>query len=242
LAGKFLHGAFVQFMQTFLLPLPNVIIFQFNPETMSHTWSPAQPATAGGSSATQANPLAVRGVPGESFSFNLAMDSNDMIADGSPVAEGIARLSGVYTRLAALEMLLHPTSGSGGGLLGSVSVSVGAGGISLGGSAAAGVKRDVPAAQLPTVLFVWGPGRILPVKITTLSITEKLYDPLLLNPIHAEAQIGLQVLTPEELNFVSGPLKEIAKGAYVYSQGLRQVLAVANLANSAESVIGMLPI
>jgi hypothetical protein len=50
------------------------------------------------------------------------------------------------------------------------------------------------------------------------------------------------VLTPEELNFVSGPLAEVAKGAYVFSQGLRQTLAIANLANSAESIIGMLPL
>jgi len=170
------------------------------------------------------------------------MDANDMIADGSPVAEGIATASGVYTRLAALEMLLHPESGSGASLLGSVSVSVGAGGVSFGGSASAGVKRNVPPAQLPTVLFIWGPGRILPVKITSLAITEKLYDSVLLNPIHAEAQIGLQVLTPEELNFVTGPLGEVAKVAYVYSHGLRQALAIANLANSAESIIGMLPV
>jgi hypothetical protein len=236
-AGKFLRGAFVQFMQTFLLPLPNVIIFQFNPETIAHTWSPAQATGMKGG-----NPLAVKGTPGESFSFTLAMDANDMIADGSPVAEGIAAVSGIYTRLAALEMLLHPESGSGGSLLGSVSVSVGTGGVSFGGSAAGGVVRAVPPQQLPTVLFVWGPGRIVPVKVTTLTITEKLYDPVLLNPIHAEAQIGLQVLTPEELNHVSGPLAEVAKVAYVYSQGLRQALAIANLANSAESAIGMLPV
>jgi hypothetical protein len=239
-AGKFLHGAFVQFMQTFLLPLPNVIIFQFNPETMTHTWTPAQ---AAGGQGPEANPLAVKGTPGESFSFSLAMDANDMIADGSPVAEGIATLSGVYTRLAALEMLLYPTGGSGaGGLLGSVSASVSVGGLSIGGSASAGVKRDVPTAQLPTVLFVWGPGRILPVKVTSLTITEKLYDPVLLNPIHADAQIGLQVLTPEELKFVSGPLADVANVAYKYSQDLRQALAIANLANSVESVIGMLPL
>lgn len=237
MAGKFVRGAFVQFMQTFLIPLPNIIIFQFNPETMTHTWTPAQPQ---GGAASDADPLAVKGNPGESFSFSLAMDANDMIADGSPVAEGIATVSGIYTRIAALEMLLYPQGGSGGGLLGSVSV--GAGGISFGGGASAGVKSDVPRSVLPTVLFVWGPGRILPVKITSLTITEKLYDATLLNPIHADAQVSVQVLTPEELNHVTGPLAEVAKGAYVYSQGLRQTLAIANLANSAESVIGMLPI
>jgi hypothetical protein len=239
MAGKFLRGAFVQFMDTFLLPLPNIIIFQFNPETMTHTWTPAQTTGATG---PDANPLAVKGTPGESFSFSLAMDANDMIADGSPVAEGIAKLSGVYTRLAALEMLLYPTGGSGGGLLGSVSASVGAGGVSIGGAAGGDVKRAVPPSQLPVVLFVWGPGRILPVKITSLVITEKLYDPVLLNPIHADANIGVTVLTPEELKFVSGPLADVANIAYTYSQGLRQALAIANLANSAESAIGMLPV
>jgi hypothetical protein len=49
-------------------------------------------------------------------------------------------------------------------------------------------------------------------------------------------------LTPEELAAVTGPLKDIAKVAYTYSQALRQVLALANLANAAESIIGMLPI
>jgi hypothetical protein len=92
------------------------------------------------------------------------------------------------------------------------------------------------------VLFVWGPGRILPVRVTGLTITEKLYDSLLLNPTHAEAQISLKVLTPEELAFVSGPLGGLANAAYTFSQGLRQALALANLANAAESVIGMLPV
>jgi hypothetical protein len=230
-----MRGAFVQFMQTFLVPLPNVIIFQFNPETMTHNWSPAQ------SSGSTANPLAVKGTPGESFSFSLAMDSNDMIADGSPVAEGIATASGIYTRLAALEMLLYPSGGTSG-MLGTLSASISLGGASIGAAASGGAKPKMSPAQLPVVLFVWGPGRILPVKVMSLAITEKLYDPILLNPTHADATIGLTVLTPEELKKVSGPLSDVARVAYLYSQGLRQAAAVANLANSAESVIGMLPV
>src|SRR6266852_8737516 len=117
MAGKFIRGALVEFMPTFLIPLPNIIIFQFNPETMTHTWTQAAAAAEAG------NPLAVKGVPGESFSFNLAMDASDMIADGSPVAVGLATATGIYSRLAALEMLLYPTGSFGGGLLGTVSVS-----------------------------------------------------------------------------------------------------------------------
>jgi hypothetical protein len=242
MAGKFIKGALVQFMPTFLVPLPNVIIFQYNPESMTHTW--AQAAAAAGDSQKGGNPLAVKGLPGESFSFTIAMDAKDMIADGSAVAEGIATASGVYSRLAALEMLLYPTGAfDGEGLLGSVSasMSVGSDGFSVGGSASATVVRTIPESQVPTVLFVWGPGRIVPVRVTQLTITEKLYDEFL-NPIHAEAQLGLRVLTPDELEDVKGPLKDVAQGAYIYSQGLRQALAVANLANATESIIGMLPV
>jgi hypothetical protein len=101
------------------------------------------------------NPLAVKGAPGESFQFSLQMDARDMLADGSPVAVGIASLSGIYTRIAALEMLMQPTGSAGDSLLGSVSVSVGSAGISAGASAGA-KKRTIPNTPLPTVLFVWG--------------------------------------------------------------------------------------
>jgi hypothetical protein len=234
-----LRGAFVSFMETVLLPLPNVIVFQFNPETIEHTWT----VSAGLEGQQQlSNPLAVKGYPGEAFSFTLALDSGDMIADGSPVAQGIAKLSGVYTRVAALEMLLYPQGQDAGGLLGSVSVSAGLGGVSAAiGGAASTPPTPVPQLTVTAVLFVWGPGRIVPVRVTSLTFTEKIFDGLL-NPTHVEAKIGLRILTPDELDHLTGPLKLLCKGAYVYSQGLRQALATANLANSAESIIGMLPV
>ena len=82
----------------------------------------------------------------------------------------------------------------------------------------------------------------MPVRVTTLTITEKLYDATLLNPTHVEAQVGLRVLTKEELAYVDGPLGSLAKIANTYSQGLREALALANLANAVESIIGMLPV
>ena len=47
------------------------------------------------------------------------MDAGDSIADGAASA-ALAEVSGVYTRLAALEMLLFPASATAGGLLGTV--------------------------------------------------------------------------------------------------------------------------
>jgi hypothetical protein len=228
-------------MPTFIGSLPNVIVFQFNPETITHTWSSAAglpPDPKAG-----VDPMAARGVPGEQFSFSLAVDASDMIADGdaNPIAAGLASASGVYTRLAALEMLQYPSGSFGGGLLGSVSASISVGGVDLSASGTASVqKADVPRSEVPTVLFVWGPQRIVPVRVTALTITEKLYDPRL-NPTHADVQITLRVLTPEELVSVQGELGTVAKVAYVYSQGLRQLQAVANLGDAAASIIGMLP-
>ena len=236
--GKYLKGAFVQFMPTFLVPLPNVVIFQYNPETITHTWTPAVPDTTA-SGNNKPNPLAVKGLPGESFSFNLAMDANDMIADGSPVAVGLATATGIYSRLAALEMLLYPTgSFTSNQLLGSDSSAISS---ALGGSAPQ-TDPTVPQYMMPTVLFIWGPERILPVRLTSLTITEKLYDSLLLNPIHAEAQVGMTVLTPDEVSALSDSLKSVATVAYDFSQAFRQAMAIANLANAVESIIGMLPL
>jgi hypothetical protein len=79
--------------------------------------------------------------------------------------------------------------------------------------------------------------------VTGLTITEKLYDSTL-NPTHAEAQLSLRVLTPAELNSASQSndvLANVATVAYNYTLSLRQALAIANLANAAESIIGMIP-
>ena len=88
---------------------------------------------------------------------------------------------------------------------------------------------------------MWGPLRIVPVRVTQRSITETMYDSFL-NPIHADVSISLKVLTPEEISGMNeGEMKQIAKVAYTYSQGLRQVQAVANLGDAAASIIGILP-
>lgn len=257
--GKYMRGALIHLMEAFLLPIPNIILFQYNPETMTHTWTPPGGGAAGGAGGgaaggggggagrtacggsgggTGGNPLAASGFPGEAFSFTLSMNANDTIAEGNVVTAGIATVSGIYTRLAALEMLQYPVTRGNTGLAGGVSLAVT--GFTAGaiGTAASGPQRTVPEMQVPAALFIWGPGRIVPVRVTTLTITEKQYD-FILNPVHAEAQIGLRVLTPQELNALPGGLKEVAKAGYIYTHALRQALALANLANTTESVIGL---
>jgi hypothetical protein len=232
----YLRGALVEFMPTNLIPIPNIIVFQYNPETMSHAWTQPPPAPAGPNQTTS-NPLAVNGNPGESFTFTLSLDAADSIADGA-VSAGLAEVSGVYSRIAALEMLLYPSAATSDGLLGTVTAAIG-GALGLGGGS--GPTRPIPANTINTVLFVWGPGRIVPVRVTALTINEKLYDGLL-NPTKAEVQITLKVLTDDELKHDTDTLAGLARTASDYTQGLRQALAVANLINAAESIVGMLPL
>jgi hypothetical protein len=233
MSGFVLKGALVEFMPTFLpIPLPNVIVFQYNPETMTHTWTQSEPAYT-------SNPLAVKGMPGETFSFTIAMDANDEIADGAAPTKAIAQATGIYSRLAALEMLLYPTGGKGKGLLGAVSTAIAS---ALGGDSS-DTERQIPESVVPVTLFIWGPGRIVPVRVTGLTITERLYDNKL-NPTHAEAQLSLSVLTPAELSAAhtdNDVLASLASVAYYYTLTLRQGLALANLANAGESIIGMIP-
>src|ERR1700678_3329035 len=106
MAGPLIKGALISFMPTFVGSIPNVVVFQYNPETITHAWSepPSDPSAKN-------DPLAVKGIPGEQFSFSLSLDANDMIANGdaNPVAAALATVNGVYTRLAALEMLQYPS-------------------------------------------------------------------------------------------------------------------------------------
>ena len=233
MAGQFFKGALVSFMPTVVAALPNVVVFQYNPESITHTWTSAPPAANAGQ-----DPLAVMGVPGEQFSFTLSLDSNDTIANGNPVGAILAEASGVYPRLAALEMLQYPSGAFSGGLLGTVSAAASAAAAAVSGPSSG--SQTVPQSDVPTVLFVWGPQRIVPVRVTALTITEKLYDALL-NPTHADVQITLRVLTPQELAAVQGVMGKLSNVAYAYSQGLRQVQALANLGDTTASIIGMLP-
>ena len=147
MSGFYMRGALVEFMPTMLIPIPNVIIFQFNPETMTHTWT--QPEAVQQEGSQSGNPLAVKGMPGESFSFTIAMAAADTIAD-TAVAAGLARVSGIYSRLAALEMLMYPASATQTGLLGAVTGAIGG----AFGAAKPKPERKVPSNTMPTVLFV----------------------------------------------------------------------------------------
>jgi hypothetical protein len=100
--------------------------------------------------------------------------------------------------------------------------------------------QSVPTAQLPMVLLVWGPKRILPVKLTQLSISEMLFD-CQLNPTHAEVTVGLDVLTPQQLDTIRGKLSTKAKDAYAYTLGFRQMWSDQRISSSSLASTGIEP-
>ena len=237
-----LKGALISFLPSSGIGVPsapNIIVFQYNPETITHAWTEAAAAPPPTDTKVRVNPLAVTGVPGESFSFTLMLDSDQQIADTTrdPAGAALAQTWGVYTRLAALELLQFPTPLPDQGLTGQVSAANSA--AAQGTSAAAAAPQKVPVSQVPVVLFVWGASRILPVRVTAFSVTEKLFDGSL-NPTHAEAQMTINVLTPDELAAVQGPMAGIANTAYANTQNIRLQQATANLAAATASAIGML--
>jgi len=204
-----LKGAFINLGAGLLGALPNIVVFQFNPDRMTRTPKlvrPPAPDTGAGVRNAGEQP----GQPSESISFSLRLDATDQLASGNPIAAA----SGILPTLSALELLMTPASG-----------------LSIDLFNLSGEKKPEshPPDKLPTVLFFWGPLRIVPVNVTTLSISETLYDTLL-NPIRAEVTVNLEVLTPGQL----AKDATFALGAYKYNRGVKEVMAALNLANAVE--------
>ncbi|HEY0785587.1 MAG TPA: hypothetical protein VGD62_06920 [Acidobacteriaceae bacterium] len=210
-----LKGAFINIGAGLLGGLPNIVIFQFNPDRVTRTPSLAQqpkPPTGGGATNANQQPSG----PTETYSFQLHLDASDQLAQSNP----IAALSGILPTLSALELLQVPAT--------AMTIDL-ASLVGLGSGSSSSGPYVMPPLQLPTVLFFWGPYRIWPVTVNSLSITETEYDPLL-NPIRAEVQVSLQVLTTNQID----PGSTLALGAYNYSLGVKQVMAALNLANAAQ--------
>lgn len=248
---RLLKGALIQFSAPMLIPVPNIIVFQYNPESMTRqltAWKPRERVVyANEEEAEKAgekllNELAQPYDPDETFSLALELDATDALEE--PASHRVAVIAGVADRISAMEMLCYPPGpGALGGLLNvSVNVSLGAGGL----SASVSTADAVPRLEVPIVLFFWGPGRIVPVRITSFSVEEQQYSPLLY-PIRAKVSLGLTVLNENHLLNVAGEtgksaIISIAKACYKFTQAQKEALATANLLNSIESIVGMLPI
>jgi hypothetical protein len=224
-----LRGALVEYGSDFLGPLPNVVVFQFNPESISRTIEvPKRPVGSLARESSQAGEA-----PIERFSIKADFDASDRL--NFKVEPSMARVMGVGPQLVALEKMARPTSGSSGGLIGAAIDAIGDALGSALGSGDDTPSQPIPREKYPRILFIWGPIRVLPVIIESMVINEVQYDALL-NPTQAEVTIGLAVSPPDRRS-----KDVVAIGAMKYTETVKEAQALVNLAAAAAAVAELIP-
>lgn len=219
------RGALIEYSGQFIGPLPNIVVFQFNPEQIVRTLTLAGQGAEGSDrrQRAQTERSTSAGPPTEEFSVTIALSAAEDLGTPGPFSD-VTRLYGVGPQIAALEKMAYPPGG--GGLL---SAAIDAVGSLISGPAAAGATRPIPRESLPRLLFIWGPMRVLPVSIKSLRITEQEYDHLL-NPTKAEVEVGLRVAATPASDDV------LAQGALLYTNTQKELQAVAQMARGIASL------
>jgi hypothetical protein len=219
-----LRGALIEYGTDLIGPIPNVVIFQFNPESLSRTLQiPQRPTGATQRETTQAGEKTF-----EKISFKAHFSAADMLNDDKV----LARMFGIGPQLSALEKMVLPSSK----IAGLIGAAIDAIGDALGGGGDEPPAQPIPREKFPRTLFIWGLTRILPVTIDSMTISELEYDALL-NPLRAEVDLQLTVIAVDQCSD-----DVLAKGALEYTTIAKEAQAIANLANTAEQVVELFPI
>jgi hypothetical protein len=163
----------------------------------------------GGQEGDKSEAQRLTGPPKETITISIEVDAVDQLEQGEPLAVA----SGVNPPLAALEMILYPKSST---VIKNAILSQ------------AGNIEIIPP-EAPMTLFVWGPSRVLPVRITSFCITEEAFDTAL-NPIRAKVDLTLYVLSYADL-------KQTHPGynLFMVYQIAKEVLATTNVFGSIQN-------
>ena len=128
----------------------------------------SQPAPSPSSETSASDPGI--GTIKETFSVAIRLD----FADRDDSMTLMNPVLGIAPEIAAIEDLLYPAE-------------------TQADASSDGTEPVKAARARPTVLFVWGRHRIVPVRIASLKIDETLHNPLLY-PVRAEIEASLEVL------------------------------------------------
>jgi hypothetical protein len=155
-----------------------IIALQYNPDTLSRTLQ-IKALSEGGD---RSEAMRLTGPPVETIKLDVEIDATDQLEfpDQNPTATQL----GIHPQLAALETIVYPTSDR----------------LQSNNSLAHAGTLEIIPAQAPLTLFVWSKNRVLPVRLTDLSVTEEAFDPAL-NPIRAKVNLGMRVLSVNDLDF-----------------------------------------
>jgi hypothetical protein len=219
----YLRGAFIAYEPHGYPQKQRVIPFRFNPEAISRTVAveagqsgggvagAAQGATA--APAAEASADQTIGTIKESFTVQIRLD----FADRDQSVRGLNEEFGVAPEIAAIEDLLYPAP-------------------TQANASSDGSQPVSPAPDRPTVLFVWGRKRVLPVRIASLKIDETVYNNHL-NPVRAEIEASLEVLgEAEALN------NQAVRSALDHTTAGRRDLAKMYYRNTAAQGSNILPL
>lgn len=215
----YLRGAFIAYEPGGYPDKKRLIPFRFNPESLSRSLSVEAGQSGGGvegaapgaaaAPAGEASADASSGTIKESFTVAIRVDLADrgravsLSPDESDQGQELTGLDeefGILPEIAALEDLLYPAETDSQ-------------------ATSDGSEPVYAASPRPTVLFVWGRKRVLPVRIASLKIDESVYNTHL-NPVRAEIEASLEVLGEAEA------LKDAAvRAALDHTHSVRRDLA-----------------
>jgi hypothetical protein len=150
-----------------------LIAMQYNPDTISRSF---QVQGVGGEAGDRLDVLRLKGPPIETIKVEAELDATDGLEHPDQFTTTAAL--GLQPRIAALETLIYPDSGTIRTNLTLVQVGT----------------LEITPAQTPLVLFVWSRNRIIPVRITEMTVTEEAFDPDL-NPIRAKVALTMRTLS-----------------------------------------------
>lgn len=182
-----------------------IIALQYNPETLTRS---LQVQGVGTESGPRVDQMRLKGPAVETIKFDAELDGTDRMEhpDNDPTIAS----SGILAQLAAFETIVYPGSDQ---LL------------TADGNTRRGTLEIIPM-DAPLTLFIWSKDRIVPVRVTELSITEEAFDSAL-NPIRAKVSIGLRVLSIDDLPFGSK-----GGGIYLAYQQRKEKLAQSAMAGT----------
>jgi hypothetical protein len=188
-----------------------IIALQYNPDTLSRSF---QIKGVGGESGDRSEALRLKGPPVETIKLEAEIDLIDQMSQA--VLDEQTTAPGIHPQLAALETIIYPSSGQ----------------LQENNSRAASGTLEIAPMETPLTLFIFGARRILPVRLTELSITEEAFD-VALNPIRAKVSLGMRVLNVDDLGFSH-------KGGNLFMRYLQDKEQLAQL--SAGGTLGALGI
>jgi hypothetical protein len=186
-----------------------VISLQYNPEKVTRSF---QAKGVGADSGDRSQALRLKGPAVETIKIEVEIDAIDRLE----TAEDPEIALGIQPQLAALEMLLYPATTH----------------LQSNNTLAQTGTLEIAPMQSPLALFVWSRSRVVPVRVTELSITEEAFDPAL-NPIQAKVSLGMRVLSVDDLGF-----SEKGGSLYLAYQKQKEQLAGKNR-GGALGVLGL---